>query len=99
MMRHTEKAAPNALHAIVRGKVQGVGFRVFVRDAALGMGCNGWVRNLADGSVEVHAEADEMTLTELLTEISKGPPWGHVSGVDIEWKTCEPTAERFRIVR
>jgi len=99
--KSTDQTAPppNMFHAIVRGKVQGVGFRVFVREAALRMGCTGWVRNLDDGSVEVSAESDEMTLTELLTEISKGPPWAHVQAVDITWDHRPPEGERFRILR
>lgn len=92
-------AAPNMFHAIVRGRVQGVGFRVFVREAALRLGCTGWVRNLPDGTVEMHAESDEMTLTELLTEVSKGPPWAHVETVDITWESRAPEGERFRILR
>ncbi len=99
MIKRTDQAAHNVLHAVVTGKVQGVGFRVFVREAAQRLGCKGWVRNLSDGSVELHAEADELTLTELLTEVSKGPPWAHVADVDIRWEKAEPKEERFRILR
>ena len=46
------------LHVVVRGRVQGVGFRWFVREAARALGLAGWVRNRPDGSVEVAAEGD-----------------------------------------
>lgn len=98
---HEEEEA-NVLHAVVYGKVQGVGFRVFVRQAALDLGCNGWVKNLKNGCVEVHAEADsELTLTELLTELYKGPPWSHVADIDVDWRNedHEFEGESFRILR
>jgi hypothetical protein len=44
------------LHAVVHGRVQGVGFRYFVMREARALGLSGWVRNQADGSVEVEAE-------------------------------------------
>lgn len=89
----------NTLHVIVRGRVQGVGFRVHTRAAAQRHGCKGWVRNLPDGRVEVYAQADEDALTELLTEISQGPPWSHVAHIDAQWDTCEVEYQDFRIRR
>ena len=96
----TEHPLHNAFHAYVRGKVQGVGFRVFTRDAAMRLGAKGWVRNIENGRVEVYAEADELTLTEFLTELYKGPPWSHVADIEITWKHVEVSAEeKFRILR
>jgi acylphosphatase len=89
----------NTLHAIVKGNVQGVGFRVFTRAAALRHNCTGWVRNLDDGSVEVYAEGDELDLTELLTELYQGPPWAHVSDIDMKWESRERRYESFTIER
>ena len=99
--RHQEEEA-NVLHAIVHGKVQGVGFRVFVRQAAMDLSVNGWVKNLSNGCVEVYAESDsELTLTELLTELYKGPPWSHVTEIDVDWrnKDHEFEGESFKILR
>lgn len=90
---------PNSFHAIIRGRVQGVGFRVFTREAALRLGLTGWVRNLPTGEVEVQAEGDENTLTELLTELSAGPPWSHVSDIDIQWAHTSERCDHFRIRR
>ncbi len=89
----------NTLHAIIKGHVQGVGFRVFTRGAALRHGCTGWVKNLDDGRVEVFAQGDELDLTELLTELYKGPPWAHVSDIDMHWEAREQAFSSFTIER
>jgi acylphosphatase len=73
------------LHAIVRGYVQGVGFRYYVLDAAVALGVNGWVRNLWDGDVEVMAEGERDALERLLAVLRRGPRAAHVGGVDVEW--------------
>ena len=51
---------------IVSGRVQGVGFRYYVEDIALGMNISGWVRNLSDGTVEIDAEGEEDKLKKFL---------------------------------
>lgn len=73
------------LHAIVKGYVQGVGFRYYVLDAAVALGVNGWVRNLWNGDVEVVAEGEHEALEKLLAILRRGPRAAHVSGVDIDW--------------
>ncbi len=70
------------LHAVVRGRVQGVGFRWFVRQRARELGVRGWVRNRTDGSVEIHAEGDPPTLARLRASLAAGPPGAHVTAVD-----------------
>jgi acylphosphatase len=89
------------LHALVRGRVQGVGFRWFVRERARELGVRGWVRNRGDGAVEVEAEGDVGTLEQLLQLLRKGPPGALVSSVD-EVADGGSTGERpypFSIVR
>lgn len=76
------------LHAIIRGRVQGVGFRAFVVDKGLALGATGWARNRWDGSVEVVAEADRATLEQLLQALRRGPRMSNVSQVDQEWQTA-----------
>jgi acylphosphatase len=66
----------------VRGRVQGVGFRYFVEQAARGLGIAGWVRNLDDGSVEVYASGTEAQLSDLAGHLRQGPRWAEVRGVD-----------------
>jgi len=73
------------LHAIIKGIVQGVGYRYFTRNVASRMGIKGWVKNLSDGSVEVMAEADENKLKEFLKYLYEGPPLSKVEKIDYEF--------------
>ncbi|HOF86502.1 MAG TPA: acylphosphatase [Armatimonadota bacterium] len=69
------------LHAIITGRVQGVQYRAFVRRHAAALGLTGWVRNRADGSVEVVAEGDDALLAVLERLLRDGPPLARVDGV------------------
>ena len=60
-------------HALVRGKVQGVGFRWFAREQAQAFGLIGWVRNRADGSVEILASGEPSELQQFKSMIKRGP--------------------------
>jgi acylphosphatase len=79
------------LHVIVDGRVQGVGFRYFVLDAAQAIGLKGWVRNRWDGSVEVVAEGPKASLERLLSTLYRGPRSSDVRSVRPEW--LSPTGE------
>ena len=57
----------------VRGRVQGVGFRWWVRAQALELGLSGYARNTSDGRVEVVAEGDEGALARLLARLEEDP--------------------------
>jgi DNA ligase D-like protein (predicted 3'-phosphoesterase) len=72
-----------AFRANVSGRVQGVGFREATRRRALELGIQGWVRNLDNGSVEVHAEGSEAALTALREFLHIGPSGASVSAVDL----------------
>lgn len=76
---------------LVRGRVQGVGFRFFVEDVALREGLRGYVRNLPDGRVEVVAEGDPDALTRLERALHRGPAAARVDAVDVE--PLEPTGQ------
>ena len=76
---------PARLHAIVHGRVQGVGFRFFTMQSAWALELTGWVRNRFDGTVEVIAEGNRPKLEILLDEIKKGPTSASVNSVDAEW--------------
>lgn len=69
---------------LVRGRVQGVGFRYFAQQAAAGLGLSGYTRNLDDQRVEVYAVGPESKLSELAGLLHKGPRWAEVHGVDEE---------------
>ncbi len=80
------------LRAIVKGIVQGVGFRYFTVYQAQRIGnIVGYVRNLRDGSVEVVAEGPREKLEQLLTQLRKGPTGAHVTEVVTYWES--PTGE------
>jgi acylphosphatase len=67
---------------LVRGRVQGVGFRWFAQKAAEPLGVTGYVRNLDDGGVEVYAVGSPETLSAFGGLLWKGPRWADVRGVD-----------------
>lgn len=69
---------------VVRGKVQGVGFRFFTVTCAEALGVAGWVRNTPEGTVEIHAEGTEQQLAELAFDLSRGPRYARVQAVDPE---------------
>lgn len=66
----------------VHGRVQGVGFRAFVERHASALDLAGWVRNVDDGSVEVHAQGTAQNLSTLEGLLHTGPRWGEVRRVD-----------------
>jgi len=79
----SEKAS---LLAVVRGRVQGVYFRAFVRNRAEALGLTGYVRNLpGGGAIEVRAEGEKTKLDGLLEHLNVGPPRARVDQVDVEW--------------
>ncbi|MBI2760099.1 MAG: acylphosphatase [Chloroflexi bacterium] len=77
------------LRAIVRGLVQGVGFRAFVRHHGSALGLYGYARNLPDGSVEIDSEGRRIALEELLRQVQTGPRFARVDSCEVEW--LDPT--------
>jgi acylphosphatase len=73
------------LHAVVRGRVQGVGFRYFVIQKALSLGLRGYTRNTSDGSVEVLAQGPRPALENLLALLRRGPSAADVREVEVRW--------------
>ena len=67
---------------VVKGRVQRVGFRFFVENAAQREGIQGYVRNQYDGSVEVVAEGDADAMHRFEMAIRRGPPGARVDDVD-----------------
>ena len=73
---------PSRMRLLVRGRVQGVGFRWFVREAARASGLAGWVRNNPDGSVELEAGGLAPALARLREAVTDGPAGARVETVD-----------------
>jgi acylphosphatase len=74
------------VHVIVEGRVQGVGFRYFVKENAQIWGLTGWVRNRWDDTVEVLAEGERGKLNQLLSALRRGPRAAVVENLQIEWQ-------------
>lgn len=68
----------------VFGRVQGVFFRAFTRDAAESAGVRGLVRNLSDGSVEAVLEGEARAVQQVIEAMRQGPPASRVDGVEVE---------------
>ena len=66
---------------VVSGRVQGVGYRYFAQEAAKRRGIRGYVRNLFNGDVEVHAEGDAAALPLFKQDLQKGPRLSDVTKV------------------
>lgn len=87
------------VHLEIRGRVQGVGFRWFALERARSLGVAGWVRNRADGCVEIAAEGPDERIDSFLGELRTGPSGARVSDVRL---LDDPGAELpvpFAIVR
>jgi acylphosphatase len=87
-----------ALHILVEGHVQGVGFRYFVLDKAENLGVNGWVRNRYDGSVEILAEGQQTLLQNLLDAVHLGPSCSMVLNVKEQWQEGSHLYSQFSIL-
>ena len=85
------------LDAVVHGRVQGVGFRVFVWRRAAALGLVGWVENEGRGSVRVVAEGPEDELQALLTALRDGPPGARVDEVAEAWSPASGSFGDFGV--
>ena len=82
MGKAVSSGARIARRYLVRGRVQGVGYRYFVERAAHELGLAGYAKNLDDGRVEVYVTGPAGPISELSGYLSKGPRWADVRGVD-----------------
>ncbi|HEX5467068.1 MAG TPA: acylphosphatase [Candidatus Limnocylindrales bacterium] len=71
------------LEALAFGRVQGVGFRWFVREEARRLGLDGWVRNRSDGAVELNAEGQPAVLDRFVARLREGPPGAMVDRLEV----------------
>jgi acylphosphatase len=86
------------LHVMVRGEVQGVGFRYFAQREAERRGLVGWVRNLRDGEVEAYADGEEEAVKEWLSLLYRGPSTARVKEVLPVWSAARDVAEGFEVL-
>jgi len=90
----TEK---KAYRWVISGRVQGVGFRYFARQAAQSLMLTGWVRNCADGSVEVQVAGTPETLQRFRRELERGPRSALVEEIVAEHLDQAPRWQSFSI--
>ena len=85
------------LHGVVRGDVQGVGFRYFLIRRAQALGLEGWVTNREDGAVEFVAEGRRPDLERLEHAAREGPRMARVATVEVNWSSATGGLDRFDI--
>lgn len=90
---------PVRLRAVIRGRVQAVGFRDFVYTRARFLGLTGYVRNLPDSrSLEVVAEGPRSDLEQLLEYLHHGPRMSRVDAIETEWGKASGDYDHFGVV-
>ncbi len=84
-------------HIVVKGLVQGVGFRYFVHRHATSLGLKGFAKNLYDGSVEIEVEGERSSIEELIRVVKVGPRSAQVTDLNLEWKDIQHRFRHFEI--
>ncbi|MGN1400082.1 MAG: acylphosphatase [Bacillus sp. (in: firmicutes)] len=82
---------------LVSGRVQGVGFRYFTAMEAQKLGIKGWVRNTADGDVEIEATGEAQQLELFIKAVNEGSPFSRVKGVNIDYLDQIKVYHSFKI--
>lgn len=85
------------MHAVVRGRVQGIGFRQSARSVARSLGLYGWVRNTPQGTVEVWAQGPEDSVHRMIDWLWLGPPGAAVFGVESDVVAADALLQDFLI--
>jgi len=91
-------------HVVIRGRVQGIGYRAWTEVTALERGIEGWVRNRRDGSVEALLGGPEDEVAAMIAECRRGPPGARVDAIDQREATSDEIAlrrgdETFSVLR
>ena len=93
---------PRIVHVVIRGHVQGVGFRAWVQHQAQLRGLEGWVRNRRDGTVEALLSGRDDAVEAMLDACREGPRTGQVEDVAVspgdEARIAEPGSGRFEVL-
>ena len=96
---NSHDTSPARLEAVVSGRVQGVGFRRYVRNWARKLDLTGWVRNEPNGTVRLMAEGELFQLVRLVRLLWGGPPPARVEDVATSWQDAEGVFEAFEVSR
>ncbi|MDY6267586.1 MAG: acylphosphatase [Selenomonadaceae bacterium] len=79
------------------GRVQGVGFRMYVQQHAIDLGITGWVRNMEDGTVDMELQGEQAAIDKLEDVIRAGNYFIHVTAFSLEAKDVVPSESGFKI--
>ncbi len=86
-----------AVRLIVKGTVQGVGFRYYTRQLAGNLGLSGFVKNLANGDVEIEAEGEKEHLQALINDLQTKNMAEYIADLKIEWSVSQNKYRDFVI--
>ena len=89
----TEKKA----RLVVRGQVQGVGYRFFASKKAQELGVRGWIKNNPDGTVEAAVESSGENIEQFIHVLRSEHPWAKVNSIEIEWQPFDAQFQDFKI--
>ncbi len=96
-MSESVEQTPVRAKMVVKGLVQGVGYRAFAARVASTMNLQGGVRNLDDGRVELDVEGAKARILMLIDELRKGPPASRVTAVEVEWSKATGRFSAFQV--
>jgi len=85
------------VRAVIKGRVQGVNFRMETWRAAEQIGVCGWVRNKTDGNVEALIEGDVSKVDQMIEWCRKGPPVAHVTDIKITEESYQGDFQDFSV--
>ncbi|MGC9309454.1 MAG: acylphosphatase [Candidatus Nanoarchaeia archaeon] len=88
-----------AVKITIKGNVQGVFFRTFIKETASDLGVGGFVRNLDTGDVEIYAEGDGNNIEMLIEKCKQGPPHAQVRDVQVEERKWSGEYKDFKVLR
>ncbi len=86
------------IYCVVKGRVQGVGYRDFVERYTKEQGLSGWAKNNRDGSVEVVIQGTPDELKSCIEVLNQGSLLAKVESLSVEWRTPEKQLEDFKIL-
>lgn len=84
-------------HLFISGKVQGVGYRIFMSEVALTLELTGWVMNVPDTRLEAVFEGDKKSIEAAIKKCAEGIPSAVVTGVDVNWEEGPEDITAFMI--
>jgi acylphosphatase len=84
-------------HLFISGKVQGVGYRIFMSEVALTLELTGWVMNVPDTRLEAVFEGDKTSIKAAIKKCAEGIPSAVVTGVDVNWEESPEDITAFMI--